>query len=218
MVLFGDSHAAQFFPALRRIGAREGWRLVSLTKSACTPADVELWSQRLGRLYEECAEWRERALERIGEERPDMTIVSGASLYSVAEDGERLEGRNSKALEAGLVRTLERLRAASRKVVVIADIPYPPFDVPACVSEHLDALDECAFDIAERRNAKPFDRRAAKAVKGVRLVEVTDAICPRGLCRAVIGDALTYRDATHLSATFVRTLAPLLEARLPDLD
>ena len=35
MVLFGDSHAAQWFPALERIAQEKKWRLISLTKSAC---------------------------------------------------------------------------------------------------------------------------------------------------------------------------------------
>ena len=39
-------------------------------------------------------------------------------------------------------------------------------------------------------------------------------ICPGGLCRAVIGNALVYRDKSHLSATFARTLAPGIERGL----
>src|SRR4029078_8396374 len=40
VVLIGDSHAAQWFPPLARLATVEHWQLVSLTKSACTPADV----------------------------------------------------------------------------------------------------------------------------------------------------------------------------------
>ena len=38
VVLFGDSHAMQYFPALQRIAGRRHWRLVELTKAACPPA------------------------------------------------------------------------------------------------------------------------------------------------------------------------------------
>jgi hypothetical protein len=35
-------------------------------------------------------------------------------------------------------------------------------------------------------------------------------------CPAVIGDALVYRNGSHLTATYVRTLAPWLGERLPE--
>ena len=217
VVLFGDSHAAHFFPALERIAERRRWRVTVLTKMGCAPADALVWNARIGGPYEECVEWRGHALERMERERPDLVVLSGASFYTVVEDGKRLSD-SAAALEDGLVRTLKRIRRSGARVALIGDIPHAPFDVPDCVSENLDALDECAFPHSERRNTSEFDRRAAKRVPGVRLVEVTDALCPRGLCRAVIGDALTYRGSNHLTATFSRTLAPLLNRRLPDPD
>jgi peptidoglycan/LPS O-acetylase OafA/YrhL len=218
VVLFGDSHAAHFFPALERIGNREGWSLIGLTKMGCGPADVEVWNGRLGRPYEECTEWRERTFERIEREQPDLTIVSSASFYTVVEDGERLEEGNAEAREEGFKRSLERLTESSDKVVVIGDIPHAPFEVSDCVSENLKSLDECTFGLDERRNQDPFDRRAAEAVDGVKLIEVNDVLCPDDECRAVIGDAVTYRGSNHLTGTFARTLGPVLNSRLPDLD
>ena len=46
------------------------------------------------------------------------------------------------------------------------------------------------------------------------LVDINREICPDNLCRAVIGNALVYRDKSHLTATFARTLAPALERGL----
>jgi len=40
IVLYGDSHAAQWFPALELIGKKRGIKIVSLTKSACPSAEV----------------------------------------------------------------------------------------------------------------------------------------------------------------------------------
>src|SRR5690606_30256 len=70
MVLFGDSHAAQWFPALERIALTRGWRLVSLTKSGCPAVDVSLFNLALGRPYEECDAWRDAVMRRIASERP----------------------------------------------------------------------------------------------------------------------------------------------------
>jgi hypothetical protein len=46
------------------------------------------------------------------------------------------------------------------------------------------------------------------------LVSFIADICPGEVCRAVIGNALTYRDKDHLTATFARTLEPMLESDL----
>ena len=59
--------------------------------------------------------------------------------------------------------------------------------------------------------------RGADAAPGADLIDITAEICPRGLCRAVIGDTLVYRDKSHLTATFARTLAPGLERELERL-
>ena len=41
IVLYGDSHAAQWFPALEKIANENGFKLVSLTKSACPAPEVK---------------------------------------------------------------------------------------------------------------------------------------------------------------------------------
>src|SRR3954452_23671293 len=51
VVLFGDSHALHFFPALRRVAERRDWRFVSLTKSGCPPAEVDVYHRRMRRFY-----------------------------------------------------------------------------------------------------------------------------------------------------------------------
>ena len=40
-------------------------------------------------------------------------------------------------------------------------------------------------------------------------------VCLEKTCPAVIGDALVYRNGSHLTATYVRTLTPWLAERLP---
>jgi hypothetical protein len=41
-------------------------------------------------------------------------------------------------------------------------------------------------------------------------------VCLEKSCPAVIGDALVYRNGSHLTATYVRTLTPWLAERLPE--
>ena len=75
VVLFGDSHAAQWQPTLERLATENGWRLVSLTKALCGAVDHPVWNGQLKRGYPECDAWRSAALARIAAERPVLVVV-----------------------------------------------------------------------------------------------------------------------------------------------
>jgi hypothetical protein len=88
--------------------------------------------------------------------------------------------------------------------------------VPDCVSREPKRLERCAF----RREQKPdhaFDEQSTLAVEGADTIDPSQVVCPDGLCHAVMGNALVYRDDNHLTATYARTLWPWLDAALPSL-
>jgi hypothetical protein len=210
MVLFGDSHAMQYFPAMEELADKHGWRLVALAKAECTPGETKVLSLTTGREYSECETWRERALQRIETMGPKTTVVmSGATDYTpVAADGSRPSGQAGAAtLEAGYVATLTRIHRAGMETAVIKDPPGASSDIPSCVSQELGNLESCAFRRVRDEN-RDYDARAAESTAGAHLIDVTGEICPDGVCRAVIGNALVYRDKSHLSATFAKTLSP----------
>ena len=215
VVLFGDSHALQYAPALRRIAERRGWRLVGLMRASCPVGDVDYQPT--------CNAWRANTMRRIlRRERPDLVVVSSSTdkRFRVKVNGTRLSRTASQPLlEAGYARTFRRLTRAGARVAVLRDQARAPFEVAECVSEHPDALRRCAF-APKRNHAFAFDVRGArKARSRVRVIDPIDVLCPRTdgrrLCPAVIGDVLVLRDTYHLSATFAATLDRWLEARLP---
>ncbi len=146
VVLFGDSHAAQWFPALERLATERGWRLVSMTKSACTTADIDIWTDIVKRTYDECSRWREAALERMAIERPDLVVVSDSRGYKAMVDGVAVPiAKVRDRWDAASGRTLERLATLARHVVVIGDTPRAQADPPVCLSANLDdAIGLCA--------------------------------------------------------------------------
>ena len=60
VVLFGNSHAMQWFPALEELAKQRDWRLLGFSKSACPAAEIYVYSTGLRREYRECDEWHER--------------------------------------------------------------------------------------------------------------------------------------------------------------
>ena len=217
VVLFGDSHAMQWFPALQELAKERDWRLIGFSKSACPPAEISVYSTGLRREYRECEEWRDRTLGRIvREEDPSLVVTSMLNRYRVREGGRGLpRDASNEAVIEGYASTLKRLRGTGAPVAVIEDVPRPDRDIPECVSRSLDRLQDCAFP---RRGALPEPRvnvRATKEVGGTILIDPTPMVCPGERCPAVIGDVLVYRNGAHLTRTYVDSLTPWLGGQLP---
>jgi peptidoglycan/LPS O-acetylase OafA/YrhL len=214
LILFGDSHAMQYFPAVEELAEIHGWRLIVLTKAECPPEEVEVKSMIEDREYSQCDDWRQETLKRIEKGGKSVTVVmSGDTEYTpYGPDGEQLSGDEAaEAMEAGYLRTLRRIEAAGPHTVVIRDNPSSVQDVPSCVSEDIQHLGRCAFP-RHREWDREYDVRAAEASPNTHLVDFIGDICPGEVCRAVIGNAIVYRDKDHLTATFARTLEPMLES------
>ncbi|MGA7434300.1 MAG: acyltransferase family protein [Solirubrobacterales bacterium] len=211
VVLFGDSHALQYSPALERIADNRNWRMVLFARGNCLIADV--------RFRNKCDTWKENVMKRIETvEKPDLVIISTSTLdqLRVKTDSGELSRKDSQPLMVdGLARVIRRIKATGSKVVVIRDQARAPFIPPECVADHQDQLSKCAFT-PERRDEWAFDRDAARRT-GVRLIDPMKILCQDDRCPSVIGDALVYRDTYHLSATFSNTLAGWLGKRLPEL-
>ena len=91
ITLFGDSHALQWLPALERAAKTRGWRVVSLTKSACPAIDVRHDRKSLQGHARDCRIWRARAERWIRTHRQDLVIIANSRGYIlVGEDGKRL--------------------------------------------------------------------------------------------------------------------------------
>jgi peptidoglycan/LPS O-acetylase OafA/YrhL len=215
VVLYGDSHAMQLFPALEHVARRRGWRLVNLTKAGCPPSLVAVVSPLSRRRYPECDAWREHALRRIRDERPGLVLATGSAHHQVFDGSRRLKGAAAaRALAGGWPPALRELRRLARRVVVMTDPPRTPLDTPGCVSEHLRELRRCVFARGPAM-ARAREVGAAARVRGVTVLDATDELCLPDVCPSVIGGALVYRNSGHLTASFAATLGPWLDRRLP---
>jgi peptidoglycan/LPS O-acetylase OafA/YrhL len=218
VVLFGDSHAMQWFPALNELAKERDWRLVGLTKAACPPAEVRIYNAGLRRAYRECAEWREQMLRRIvQDENPSLIVTSSLPTYRPREDGKRLPADASEeAMVEGYTSTLKKLHSTGAPVALIEDVPHPNKNIPECVSRSLDHLQRCAIPRGKALDYPKVNTRVAEEIEGVSLIDPTPVLCHGKTCPAVIGDALVYRNGAHLTATYVLTLTPWLGNQLPE--
>jgi peptidoglycan/LPS O-acetylase OafA/YrhL len=218
-ILFGDSHAAQWLPALQRIAAANDWRLESLTKSGCPPVPLTVWNAPLNRSYRECDQWRRNALQRIEAEHPAYLFVASARDYQVVDD----QG-NPQPFDASLPQwsdalehVLTRLHAAAERTVMFAETPRFDTDPVECLARHA-RVDACTDPASQHIDAdySQLESTAASAAS-VDLISANDWLCPDGVCPLVMGRYLIYRDTTHVTATFMEILAARLEWALASL-
>jgi peptidoglycan/LPS O-acetylase OafA/YrhL len=218
VVLIGDSHAAQWFPALERLAREHGWRLISLTKSGCTPAAITVWNVNFKRAYTECDEWRAAMTDRVTREQPRLVIVSSSHPYRVASADGPLEPDGGVALARGLAASLAALRPLATNVVLLGDTPKFGVDAPECLSAHLDDVLACAQPRSEVLDADwTAAERSLAAESAVSYVDPTNWACPTDPCPAVVGRFLTYHDDHHLATPYVVALRDRLFAALPGM-
>ncbi|NJI60705.1 acyltransferase [Microbacterium oxydans] len=209
IVLFGDSHAAQWFPALEEFAVANGYSLENRTKSSC--ASISATMLRDGVPYVQCDEWRSAVIAHLNDEQPALVLLSNFGYNEISHAG----GDESGAWGEALRRTLEAIEAPT---AVIADTPNLGETPSVCLSAHLDDTAACA--LSQNRAMDSPTRAIEKEVAasdGAGYLDFTDYICGADVCGTIQGDTLVYRDAHHLTASFSRLLAPAADRLLADV-
>lgn len=217
----GDSKLLQWWSALDKIAKDEGWHLVSMTKSAC--AFGQAMQLNKGEFYTSCTEWNDNVMKDVLDLDPDVALVSSrvaTALPPGTEGGN--DDRTKQAMEDGLVEAWQTLAHDDIPVVALLDNPGPGhMKVYECVAENPTNLEKCTFDRAEgtERSGASVQVPAAERVPGTQTVDMADAICPTETCVPIIGNVLVFRQTSHITDTYARTLTPELARRLiPAID
>lgn len=207
VALFGDSHAAQWYPALEGLAEAGEIRLEVDTKSSCPSVSVNLF--RDGSPYTECAEWRTGVIERLAAEPPTLVLLSN---YGRA-DLHVSDSQYASAWGDGLQETIDAL--SSSEVAVLSDTPDMGSTPAICLSANLDDAAACARPVTEAINQEV--RAVEQAVSGATYLDFTGYFCDEQTCPAVIGSTLVYRDAIHMTATFSSELSEVVDAQVREL-
>lgn len=212
VVLWGDSHAVNWFPAFDRLARERHWRLIALTKSGCSSLEMPVWSAVLRRDYTECARWRETMLQRILQERPDLVVLANLSTDIGGAD----------AWRNGLDKRLTSLTAAGLDVAVMRDTPRVPVDVPTCAARALwrgrEVNDACQFLATDRRpwhdDVARYQAAALEEHRRVLHVDMSEYFCSGAVCPVADGRQLRFYDDNHMAPAFAASLSDGLATRI----
>ncbi|EGV15961.1 acyltransferase family protein [Thiocapsa marina] len=200
VALVGDSHAAQWAPALIRIAETQGWRLLTYTKSACPFGNFAVNIN--GRPYESCADWLARVLDELPKQGVSKVYTSLS----------RYLGYGEQVVVQGLLDVWSTLERHGIRIVAIADTPWLPFRPDDCLASK--PASECHVDRAKALPEIDPLKLAASRMPSVQLVDMTDYICNSWICSVVVGNIVAWRDPNHLSATYSSALSPYLAEAL----
>lgn len=223
VVLFGDSHAGQWFPAFKEIANDRGWRVVLIRKPACPTAQLTIFSIALNRPYIECGLWREAAIKHIVSMHPAAVVLANRQMQNFSSG---LKGRDETWRE-GSRKTLEALDSAGLATILLRDTPSPGIDIPDCLSGdsswwatvHATGHNPCILNRAAALNEGVFhaEEEAAAGLTHVHLLDLSDLFCDSVVCQPVKNGIVVYSDESHISEPFALSLASALGDRLVPL-
>ena len=209
MAVVGDSHANQWTPALDVFAKANHWKIVLYAMAACPagvyPYDID---PHTNRVYTQCNEWRNMVFARLKALKPRVVLVA-SELRSIDIDPN------------GMVQAIHNYQRTGARVVYLEDTPDPQRigAVPDCLAGHPNDIQACSLsrqDPATRLNGfiqRRIESAAARRA-GARLIDPTSWFCTAATCPPVINDIVVYMDDSHVTASYVRWLAPVMSAAL----
>jgi peptidoglycan/LPS O-acetylase OafA/YrhL len=202
VMLWGDSHAAQYISGLSKTLKQQGYSLGFLTAQSCPPImGVTVLSNP------RCGAFNEMALPVILKEKPEIIIMAA---NWVANDV------TMDLLEL----TIRRLSDTGIKLVILGEAPLYKLNVPAMVAERIkagreDFLSSEELEHAFLDNSNNVMRPRFSNRQDVKFISVMDIMCPGYKCPLTTPDGTPAAfDIAHLteegSAMFAEKLTPAI--------
>jgi peptidoglycan/LPS O-acetylase OafA/YrhL len=198
MVLYGDSHAAMWFPDIDKIATQAHWRLVVLVGHNCALSwyPMPLPGPNHDGAY--CNQLHRFAVDTINRINPDLLIVAQAINIRIKPN----------QWQRGLMQQLKRITAPKTAKLVIGT--EPPFaGGPLCLAKHVADVQACSIPPRDHLTAYVNAEKQAAAVAGARYIDVLPWFCAR-TCSSIIGKYDVYFNAEHVAIGYQHFLEGVL--------
>ncbi len=211
MVLTGGSHSAHWQPTLKLIAEQHGWRLLSATKSGCRPGthlidgDYDIPAEDESgvdpAISKSCRIWNAAAEEWIIKQDPDLVMLTSTV---VSRPG------TEESLPPMYPLVWKQFTSAGIEVLAIRDTPRPERDIPDCLATFGTLTTKCDSPRSKYFDSTYDSPELETLHPDVSFVDLSDSLCSRTVCPAVVGNVVVYSDASHLTRSYSRTLSDAL--------
>lgn len=210
VALVGDSHAGELMPPLIDLAEHNGWRVTTMLRGLCPVMDrsnVETADSP----PDACATWSDAVQKRVAEGPFQAVVTSG--FMAVQTDAYVSQGRDPNLLVKSLTSTWKAWADSGKRVIAVASTPRTGPEglgrnVPDCVAQSPTVVDPCTLERALAVPRDPTTVAASQMHDAVDLVDLTPVFCDVTTCHTVVGGLVAYRDESHLTVTFARSLEP----------
>ncbi|MFB9265847.1 acyltransferase family protein [Bradyrhizobium erythrophlei] len=215
-LLWGDSHADHFVPLLNQAGLETDTAFVVI--DGCSPVYGKLTGLIRDmppvegkKYFDWCSEKTALAFSVL-DQNPDILIVALATPWTAIQPLTHDNGggkvTSSLAFEGAIRKTLQRISAPGRSLVLLGDVPYRPAGVPLLCTYPQEYIYRRCGPVAglDRKTfARSIDEttyamlgRISATTPNVSVTYPGRALCRDDHCRLYVNGEYLYRDIDHL--------------------
>ena len=194
VALIGGSHSTHWLPALREQPDGLDFRITTYLKGGCPfAASSEHGPQ--------CSDWNQKVMQRLAGNPPSLIVTTATRGQGMDEH-----------VPAGYLEQWQNVEHLGIPILAIRDNPWFGFNVPDCVERHGAHSPKCERKRSDVLADPAPWLTASSQPANVHFADYTDLFCGTVVCWPIIGNVLVYFDSNHMSATYARSLAPMIWA------
>jgi peptidoglycan/LPS O-acetylase OafA/YrhL len=202
IALAGGSHAEHWITALNLLGQLHHFKVVTYMKMGC-PLTTEQMPLVMGdnRPYPGCREWNDHVMPALIADHPDFVFTTSTRPWNI---------KPGDVMPATYIGIWQTLSDNNIPILAMRDTPWmvrngEPYFPSDCLAGGGDA-NSCGIKrsavLSEHNQTLDFVAQFPL----LHVLDMSDAVCRKDICRAVEGNVLLYRDAHHISTTYMRTM------------
>ena len=198
IVLVGSSHATQWLPVLDKIGKKNKFKIINMTKSSC-PFGVLDTSDK------SCHEWNKEALAKIESLKPYAVIVNSSKTSSSEKE----------FIPESFVNSWKSLANQDIKVIGIRDNPRFAYNIPDCAYKNRNSSNSNLAPCSISRQTALLASNPADQYPGIiHNIDLSNMFCTDDRCLAYFDNKVIYRDSNHLAVEYTYFIQSELERQL----
>jgi peptidoglycan/LPS O-acetylase OafA/YrhL len=201
IVVFGDSHAEMWMPAVLAMAQADAWNVVPLIRKGC---EVPTWighgyPSQTASTVADCHAWYSWARQQAKRLRPDVVLVSGCCSGA--------SGSIATTMKSTYSATAAGLRRFARNVIVIEDQEGMATQPVDCLLATGATLRSCMT--TQRTADFAFNNSLAQlaGTKRFGFLKTRGWFCYQSQCPMVVGTTIVYRDTNHITVEYADRLA-----------
>jgi hypothetical protein len=212
VVLLGNSHAQMYAPAIGNVLRGLALHGLLVPANGCLPTYQ-------ANINQACLALADRNIEAVAALRRVRVVVIGTTWSDPITNADaKGSSGGAIAVSAGLDRTIDRLLATGKRVVLIGPIPAPHWDVASITSRDLAFGRTVARPLFESQSEFLRQHRAAIAHfegrRDIEFVRPDTAMCANGRCNYILDGRALFADDNHLAAAELVRFQPAIEAAI----